>query len=406
MVYLVQKFGGTSVADLGRIQHVAQTVLQEVQAGYQVVVVVSAMAGVTNQLVTWTQEACPGGDRGESDMVLASGEQVTAGLLALALQNLGLKARSWLGWQIPILTTADHGNARIVQIKTQNLKKALAQGEIAIVAGFQGTTAQGRLTTLGRGGSDTTAVALAAFLKAERCDIYTDVEGVYTADPRWVNGAKKLASLSYEEMFTLASHGAKVLHPQAVAFAQKENVPVRILSSLSKSPGTLIFSSGASEQLISGITHAVDILHVTLKGLPPTWHAGALHQYCQKNHIPLDMLTVKLTSLTSSKEAAFILPGRAGPAVLSFLKKMLTSFEGNAHHIEQREEFAQVSVIKGSLRGHIHHLRHHLLETLLMEKIPIYGLSTAPLKMSVLVEKMQAPQVLHLLHQAYGLEAA
>lgn len=405
MAYLVQKFGGTSVADLDRIHHVAQTVLQEVQAGYKVVVVVSAMAGVTNQLVAWAQDICPGGDRSESDAVLASGEQVTAGLMALALQNLGLKARSWLGWQIPLVTTEDYSNARILQVKTQNLKKALAQGEIAVVAGFQGMTAQGRITTLGRGGSDTTAVALAASLKAERCDIYTDVEGVYTADPRWVNGAKKLASLSYEEMFNLASNGAKVLHPQAVTFAQNGQVPLRILSSLSNVPGTLVFSSGASGKWISGITHSFDVRRILLKNLPLTWHAGALDHYCQKNHIPLEMMTLILKAFHSTQDASFLLPGRERSNVLSFLKEDLASLDWNGDYLEDQGKFAQISVIKGSLPGHVHPIRQHLLETMLKAKIPIHGLSTAPLKISVLIEEVHASRALHLLHQAYGLEA-
>src|SRR5271157_5667197 len=228
---LVMKFGGTSVADIARIRNSALHVKREVDAGNRVAVVVSAMAGHTNQLVTWTREAYPLHDAREYDAVVSSGEQITAGLMAIILQSLGISARSWQGWQIPLKTDDAHGVARIDRIETAELKRRLDEGEVAVVAGFQGLSPRDRITTLGRGGSDTTAVALAAALKADRCDIYTDVDGVYTTDPRIVPAAQRLPRVSYEEMLELASVGAKVLQTRSVELAMNERVRVRVLSS-------------------------------------------------------------------------------------------------------------------------------------------------------------------------------
>src|SRR5271166_2861751 len=240
MARLVQKFGGTSVANVERIKAVALRVSREVQSGHQVAVVVSAMAGVTDQLVGWTRETSRLHDAREYDVVVSSGEQVTAGLLALALQNLGIDARSWLGWQIPLRTDGVHGKARIEGIEVGELRRRLAQGQVAVVAGFQGVGPRGRITTLGRGGSDTSAVALAAALEANRCDIFTDVDGVYTADPRIVAKARKLSKITYEEMLEMASQGAKVLQTRSVEMAMNHRARVQVLSSFTDTPGTLV----------------------------------------------------------------------------------------------------------------------------------------------------------------------
>src|SRR5271163_4209168 len=231
MARLVQKFGGTSLADTERIKVVARRVEREIGAGHQVAVVVSAMAGVTNQLVAWARDISLLHDAREYDVVVSSGEQVTAGLLALALQNLGIDARSWLGWQIPIRTDGVHGKARIEAIDVTEIGRRLAQGQVAVIAGFQGIGPRGRITTLGRGGSDTSAVALAAALEAERCDIFTDVDGVYTTDPRIVAKARKLDRITYEEMLEFASQGAKVLQTRSVELAMNRRVRVQVLSS-------------------------------------------------------------------------------------------------------------------------------------------------------------------------------
>lgn len=255
---IVQKYGGTSVADIARLENVALRIKRSVDAGHQIAVIVSAMAGVTNQLVAYTKAFSNIVNSPEHDAVVSTGEQITTGLLSLALQQLGLKSRSFMGWQIPIKTTADHTNAQILRINPEKLEACLEQGIIPIIAGFQGITNDKRITTLGRGGSDTTAVAIAAAINADRCDIYTDVDGVYTADPRVVTAAKKLDQISYSEMLELAAQGAKVLHSRSVETALKHQVHIRVLSSFNENPGTDII--GTHSQLpiarISGITHS------------------------------------------------------------------------------------------------------------------------------------------------------
>ena len=242
MSIIVQKFGGTSVADVARIREVARHVEKEVKIGNQVVVVVSAMAGTTNQLVDWVSEVNTCHDFEEYDVILSTGEQVTSGLLALSLQNIGIKARSWMSWQIPLETDSTHGKSRIIDIDTEVIKKSLQSGSVAVIPGFQGISSKNKITTLGRGGSDTTAVALAAALKAMRCDIYTDVDGVYTTDPRIVPDAQKIANITYEEMLEMASQGAKVLQTRSVALAMRYNVSLQVRSSFENIPGTMVLN--------------------------------------------------------------------------------------------------------------------------------------------------------------------
>ena len=275
MALIVQKFGGTSVADMGRIRHVATLVKREIDQGNQVAVVVSAMAGVTNQLVGYTQEAFPllTGDEAlkEYDAVVASGEQITSGLLALILQEMGIPARSWRGWQVPIQTDNIHGKARIKDISADDFKASLTE-EVGVVAGFQGIAPDGRITTLGRGGSDTTAVALAAALGADRCDIYTDVDGVYTSDPRVVPKARKLKKIAYEEMLEMASLGAKVLQTRSVQLAMQYGVRVQVLSSFEDSPGSLIVDEDevVERRSVTGIAFSRDEARVTIIKVPNT----------------------------------------------------------------------------------------------------------------------------------------
>ena len=266
MARIVQKFGGTSVADTDRIKAVARRVKREFDAGNEVAVVVSAMAGVTNQLVGWTHAFGQLPDPQEYDVVVAAGEQVTAGLTALALQELGLRARSFMGWQVPIRTDMSHGKARIDAVPTSALLEGMQAGQIAVVAGFQGIGPEGRVTTLGRGGSDTSAVALAAALKADRCDIFTDVDGVYTTDPRIVAKARKLDRITYEEMLELASQGAKVLQTRSVELAMNHRVRVQVLSSFSDAPGTLVVDEEeiVEQHVVSGIAYSRDEAKVTL----------------------------------------------------------------------------------------------------------------------------------------------
>src|SRR3990170_7339147 len=268
MARIVMKFGGTSVADIARIRNVARHVKREVDAGHEVAVVVSAMAGKTNELVQWTREASPMHDAREYDAVVASGEQVTAGLLAIALQNMGVHARSWQGWQIPIKTDNAHGAARVLDIDGAFLIKRFGEGQVAVVAGFQGIGPDNRIATLGRGGSDTSAVAIAAAVKADRCDIYTDVDGVYTTDPRIVPAARKLPQVTFEEMLELAGVGAKVLQVRSVGLAMREKLPLRVLSAFEDLPGTDIVAelSGADMERneIAGIAADRNEARVTL----------------------------------------------------------------------------------------------------------------------------------------------
>ena len=260
MARIVMKFGGTSVADLDRIRNVAVRVKRQIDQGDEVAVVVSAMAGATNQLVGWCQALSPLFDAREYDAVVATGEQVTAGLLAIALQNIGVEARSWMGWQVAVETDGQHGKARINSIDGEELTERILAGQVPVVAGFQGIGPDNRVTTLGRGGSDTSAVALAAALKADRCDIYTDVDGVYTTDPRIVPAAKKLSKITYEEMLELASVGAKVLQTRSVELAMKERVRVQVLSSFSDAPGTMVVDEDeiVEQEIVAGIAYARD----------------------------------------------------------------------------------------------------------------------------------------------------
>ena len=267
MARIVMKFGGTSVADLDRIRNVARRVKREVDAGHEVAVVVSAMSGVTNQLVAWVNQVAPLYDAREYDAVVATGEQVTSGLTALALQQLGVNARSWQGWQLPLVSDDAHGKARIMDVRTDEMLRLFAeQKQVAVVAGFQGVAPGNRISTLGRGGSDTSAVALAAALRADRCDIYTDVDGVYTCDPRIVSRARKLEKITYEEMLEMASLGAKVLQTRSVELAMNHRVRVQVLSSFEDKPGTLVVDEDeiVEKQVVSGIAYSRDEAKVTL----------------------------------------------------------------------------------------------------------------------------------------------
>jgi len=270
MARIVMKFGGTSVGDVDRIKNVAQRVKRAVQEGNEVAVVVSAMSGATNQLVEWCRQVAPLHDPKEYDTVVSTGEQVTIGLLAIALQDIGVPARSWCGWQVPVRTDGTHGKARIEVIETQEMQVRMASGEVAVVAGFQGLGPDNRISTLGRGGSDTSAVALAAALGADRCDIYTDVEGVYTTDPRIVSKARKLDKITYEEMLELASVGAKVLQTRSVEVAMKHHVRVQVLSSFVDAPGTLVCDEEeiVEQELVSGIAYSRDEAKITLIRVP------------------------------------------------------------------------------------------------------------------------------------------
>jgi aspartate kinase len=399
------KFGGTSVADLERIRNVASRVKREVERGYQVAVIVSAMAGETNKLVAWARELSPLHDAREYDAVVSAGEQVTAGLLAIALQHIGVQARSWLGWQIPIHTSGMHGAAAINEVGTKVLEERLGQGQVAVVAGFQGLGPDNRITTLGRGGSDTSAVAVAAALKAERCDIYTDVDGVYTTDPRIVARARKLEKISFEEMLEMASLGAKVLQTRSVELAMIHGVRVQVLSSFEDTPGTLVCDEEeiVEKQLVSGIAYSRDEAKVTLIRVPDKpGIAAAIFGPLADAGINVDMIVQNVSEDGKFTDMTFTV-GRA-------------EFERAIHVIEQNlksigyqklvtdKNVSKVSVIGIGMRAHAG-VAQSMFKALAEKGINIQVISTSEIKISVLIAAEFTDQAVRALHTAYGLDA-
>jgi aspartate kinase len=407
---IVMKFGGTSVADLARIRTVADRVKREVDAGYQVAVVVSAMAGVTNQLVAWCQDLSPLHDAREYDVVVATGEQVTSGLLAIALQNLGVEARSWQGWQIPIRTDTAHGKARIEAIKADELIRRMATGQVAVVAGFQGIASDNRVTTLGRGGSDTSAVALAAALKAERCDIYTDVDGVYTTDPRIVPAARKLTHISYEEMLELASVGAKVLQTRSVEMAMNERVRVRVLSSF-KDPtandneGTMVVDEDeiVEKQTVSGIAYSRDDAKLTVRRVPDRpGIAAAIFGELAAQSVNVDMI-VQNISADGTTDMTFTV----GKADLPRARAALDGIRAQIGYAELLADpnVAKISVVGVGMRSHAG-VASTMFRALADKAINIQVISTSEIKVSVLIAAEYTELAVRALHTAYGLDAA
>lgn len=406
---IVLKFGGTSVATIPAIENVADKVAAEVTRGHQVAVVVSAMAGVTNQLVAWCSNISPTFDAKEYDSIVASGEQVTSGLLALALQKRGLKARSWLGWQIPILTDTAHGKARIKSIATAILKESLDQGEIAVIAGFQGLASDGRITTLGRGGSDTSAVAVAAALKAARCDIYTDVDGVYTADPRIVTHARKIPRISYEEMLEMASGGAKVLQTRSVEMAMKEKVPVQVLSSFESAlgsdlPGTMVMDEGEimEQEVVSGVTHSRDEAKVTLRNLPDIPGVAArIFGPLADAAINVDMIVQNVSAGKERADITFTVTRADLPRTLEVLQQPARDLD-NAQ-IEFGSDVAKVSIIGIGMKSHAG-VAQKMFSTLAEKGINIQVISTSEIKVSVLIAEEYTELAVRSLHTAYGMD--
>lgn len=405
MACIVQKFGGTSVADIERIQNVAKKVKAEVDNGNQVVVVVSAMAGVTNQLVKFCQDVSPDYSPEEYDVVVSTGEQVTIGLLAMALQAAGVPARSFAGWQVPVLTDAAASKARIEQIDTERLKACLDKGIVPVVAGFQGVNAAGRITTLGRGGSDTSAVALAAVLNADRCDIYTDVDGVYTTDPRFVKNARKLDRVTYEEMLEMASLGAKVLQTRSVELAMKYQVNLRVVSSFEENPvGTTICDEEdiVEKEIISGITYSRDEAKITLAGLrdEPGVSAAIFDAMADAN-ICVDMIVQSDAADGAHTDITFTLPE-------SELKKAMTVLEKNRERIGYEKIVSDTDCVKVSLVGvgmRTHTGIARKMFAALSEKgINVQAISTSEIKISVLIPADYAELAVRALHAAFNLD--
>jgi len=400
------KFGGTSVADVERIKSVAKRVKREVDAGHEVAVVVSAMSGVTNQLVTWTSEIARLHDAREYDVVVATGEQVTTGLLALALQELGVSARSWLGWQIPIHTDDAHGKARIERIDTAEIERRFAQGQVAVVAGFQGVGPDNRVTTLGRGGSDTSAVALAAALKADRCDIFTDVDGVYTTDPRIVAKARKLDKIAYEEMLELASQGAKVLQIRSVEMAMKHRVRLQVLSSFEDKPGTLVVDEDeiVEQEVVSGVAYSRDEAKITLVRVPDRpGVAASIFGPLADHNINVDMIVQNVSEGGQFTDLTFTVT----KADLERAKKVLEDRRVALGYqaLVPDSNVVKVSVIGLGMRSHAG-VAQRMFKALAEKGINIQVISTSEIKVSVLVAEEYTELAVRALHTAYGLDAA
>ena len=401
---IVMKFGGTSVADIERIRAVAKRVKREVDAGADVAVVVSAMAGATNQLVDWVREVSRFHDAREYDAVVASGEQVTSGLTALALQEIGVSARSWHGWQVPIVTDDAHGKARIARIDTAEIEKRFRQGMVAVVAGFQGLGPDNRVTTLGRGGSDTTAVALAAALKADRCDVFTDVDGVYTADPRIVAKARKLDKITYEEMLEMASLGAKVLQIRSVEMAMKHGVRLQVLSSFNDAPGTLVVDEDeiVEQELVSGIAYSRDEAKITLTQVPDRpGVAAAIFGPLADANINVDMIVQNVSQGGETTDLTFTV-GKAD------LDRAIKVIEGSRSAIKYAalspdSNVVKVSVIGVGMRSHAG-IAQRMFTALAEKGINIQVISTSEIKISVLIAEDYTELAVRTLHTAYGLD--
>ena len=404
------KFGGTSVANVERIRNVARHVKREVDAGHQVAVVVSAMSGKTNELVAWCKETSPLYDQREYDAVVASGEQVTAGLLAIALQEIGLPARSWLGWQAPILTNDTHGSARIESIDGAGMIEGFKRGEVAVVAGFQGLHKEtGRITTLGRGGSDTSAVAIAAAVKADRCDIYTDVDGVYSTDPRVVPKARRMERIAFEEMLEMASLGAKVLQVRSVEVAMVHKVPTYVRSSFddpaNPGAGTLICNEEdiVEDQVVTGIAFSRDEAQITLRRVADKpGVAAAVFMSLAEAGINVDMI-VQVASEDGMTDMTFTVGSADYERAFAILEKIkddigLSSMAG-------AKDVAKVSAIGIGMRSHAG-VAARAFHALSEKGVNIRAITTSEIKFSVLIDEAYTELAVRTLHTLYGLDAA
>jgi aspartate kinase len=408
MARIVMKFGGTSMAGIERIRHVASLVKREADRGNDVAVVVSAMAGETDRLVQLCKEAAPLYDAREYDVVVASGEQVTSGLLAITLSGMGVNARSYMGWQLPIRASG-HSSALIDHIDGDILEEVFAKGGIAVIPGFQGVTAEGDLATLGRGGSDTSAVALAVAVNADRCDIYTDVEGVFTTDPRIVPRARKLDAITYEEMLELASVGAKVLQTRSVGLAMRYNMALQVLSSFEDKPGTLIVSDeqieelNMEQQLVTGIAHDKNEARVTLTGLPDRpGTVAAIFAPLAKANINVDMIVQSGAGTGRSSSLTFTVPtGSLAHAVAALEKaKDTIGFE----QLMTNTEVVKISAVGIGMRSNAG-IAAKMFETLAERGINILAISTSEIKVSVLLPEEYTELAVRVLHTAFGLDA-
>jgi aspartate kinase len=405
MPRIVMKFGGTSMAGIERIRSVAARVAREAQAGNEVLVVVSAMAGETDRLVQLCREAAALHDSKEYDVVVASGEQVTAGLLAMTLQNMGLSARSFMGWQL-VRASGVHGNARVDAVESAMLDEALSGGTVAVIPGFQGVSDDGRLATLGRGGSDTSAVAIAAGVRADRCDIYTDVDGVYTTDPRIVPRARKLRQVTFEEMLELAGVGAKVLQVRSVGLAMREKLPLRVLSAFEDVPGTDIVAelSGADMErnLIAGIAADKNEARITLTGVPdrPGTVAAVIGPIAEAG-VPIDMIVHAATPDTGASDLTFTVPRASLAQATAVMEKHRDAIGFGG--LLTDAAVAKVSIVGVGIRSNPS-LAATMFETLAERKINLLAVTTSEIKVSALISEAELELAVRVLHTAFGLD--
>jgi aspartate kinase len=417
MARLVMKFGGTSVADIDRIRNVARHVKREIDAGHQVAVVVSAMSGTTNQLIGWCREASALHDAREYDAVVATGEQVTSGLLAMVLESMGINARSWQGWQLPISTSNAHASARILDINGAELMKRFAErGEVAVISGFQGVDKEtGRITTLGRGGSDTSAVAVAAAIRAERCDIYTDVDGVYTTDPRVVPKARRLDKVAFEEMLELASLGAKVLQVRSVELGMVHNVRIFVRSSFDKPedidahgnpPGTLICDEEeiVEQQVVTGIAFSKDEAQISVRRVQDKpGVAAAIFGPLAKANINVDMIVQNVSADGATTDLTFTVPAADYDRAKDTIAKARN--EIGYERVDGATEVAKVSVIGIGMRSHAG-VAAEAFRALAERGINIRAITTSEIKFSLLIDAVFTELAVRTLHSLYGLDKA
>ncbi|WP_174802353.1 aspartate kinase [Martelella limonii] len=415
MARIVMKFGGTSVANIERIRNVARHVKREVDAGHEVAVVVSAMAGKTNELVEWTREASPMHDAREYDVVVSSGEQVTSGLLSIVLQSMGVNARSWQGWQMPIKTDGTHGAARIVDIDGSDIIKRMGEGQVAVCAGFQGIGPDNRVATLGRGGSDTSAVAIAAAVKADRCDIYTDVDGVYTTDPRVEPKAKRMKKVAFEEMLEMASLGAKVLQVRSVELAMVHKVRTFVRSSFDapdapgmgdfdNPPGTLICDEDEilEQEVVTGIAYAKDEAQISLRRVEDRpGVAAAIFGPLADAHVNVDMIVQNISEEGTHTDMTFTVPA----SDVEKAKAALAAKQADIGYdvIQSETELAKISVIGIGMRSHSG-VAASAFKALSQKGINIKAITTSEIKISILIDGAYAELAVRTLHSCYGLD--
>ncbi len=418
MPLLVMKFGGTSVADLDRIANAAEKVSREVERGYDVIVIVSAMSGKTNEMVGWVEKTSPLYDAREYDAVVSSGENVTAGLMALRLQEMGIAARSWQGWQVPINTTSAHGAARFVSIPRENMDAKFAEGfKVMVVAGFQGLSAEGRITTLGRGGSDTTAVAFAAAFGAERCDIYTDVDGVYTTDPRISTKARKLEKIAFEEMLELASLGAKVLQTRSVELAMRYKVRLRVLSSFEdtdETSGTLVCDEDEimESKVVSGVAYSRDEAKMTLvKVEDRPGIAAAIFGPLADAGVNVDMIVQNISELDdpTDKRAytdmTFSLPTNQVERARKAIEEASAAGKFAYGKLVTDTDVAKISVVGIGMRSQVG-VAAKMFAALAAENVNIKVITTSEIKISVLIDRKYMELAVQALHDTFELEKA